>query len=133
PDAPPLGRPGTRPPPQAPPRPRPPIHPHKRHRGRWSRRFGAAHHRPGRALMQIRPPAGADAAAAADVYIGARHHAAAAGTIPPMEHADDDVRRYFAEVLIPHRETFVAIAEDEVAGVLVLDGDEVDQLYVAPG
>jgi ribosomal protein S18 acetylase RimI-like enzyme len=84
----------------------------------------------------IRRATAADAAGAADVYIRARHHATAGGTIPPLAHADDDVRQYFARVLIPTRETWIAVGGGgggETIGILVLDGDDVDQLYLAPG
>jgi GNAT superfamily N-acetyltransferase len=73
-----------------------------------------------------------DAADAAEVYLRARH--AAVPTIPALVHTNDDVRRWFRDVVVTEREFWVA--EDSEAGVvavLVLDGDWVDQLYVDPG
>jgi GNAT superfamily N-acetyltransferase len=82
--------------------------------------------------VNIRRATTNDAGAAAEVYIRARR--AAVPAIPPMAHPDDDVRAYWAAVLVPRRETWVA-ADDggAVIGVLVLDDDWVDQLYIAPG
>ncbi len=82
-------------------------------------------------MLTIRRATGADAPAAADVYIRARHHAVPA--IPPMAHPDDDVRRYWAEELIPGHEVWVAEDADEIIAVMALDEDWLDQLYVAPG
>jgi GNAT superfamily N-acetyltransferase len=73
----------------------------------------------------------ADARGAADVYIRARHHAVPA--IPPMVHSDDDVRRHWAEAVVPNDEVWVAEVEGEIVGVLALEDDWVDQLYLAPG
>jgi GNAT superfamily N-acetyltransferase len=47
-------------------------------------------------------------------------------------HSDDDVRAYFRDVLVPQRESWVAMGDDRVVGLLVLDGDFVSQLYVEP-
>jgi GNAT superfamily N-acetyltransferase len=54
--------------------------------------------------------------------------------IPPTVHDDSDVRRWFREVVLPHREVWLACPDDdqELLGVLVLDGEWVEQLYVAP-
>jgi L-amino acid N-acyltransferase YncA len=47
-------------------------------------------------------------------------------------HSDDEVRTWFAEVVVPTRETWVAEVDGTVAALLVLDGPWVDQLYVDP-
>ncbi|MEV5436276.1 GNAT family N-acetyltransferase [Streptomyces sp. NPDC052682] len=71
----------------------------------------------------------ADADAAADVWL--RSFAAALpGVVRPRP--DDEVRAYFRQVLVPLRETWVADAAGGVVGVLVLDGEELSQLYLAP-
>ncbi|MGZ4596637.1 MAG: N-acetyltransferase family protein [Actinomycetes bacterium] len=81
----------------------------------------------------VRRAVRADGPAAADVLIRARAAAAAAGTIPPGVHGDDEVRAWFTAVVLPDREVWVAAAPgDELVGVLVLEDDWVDQLYVAP-
>ncbi len=72
-----------------------------------------------------------DARAAADLWLRARK--AAIGAIPPPVHDADDVRGHFASHIVGECELWVA--EDEhgvLAGILVLDGDWVDQLYVDP-
>lgn len=75
----------------------------------------------------------ADSAAAAQVLVRARAAAAAAGTIPPGVHNDGEVREWFATVVLPTREVWVAAAPaGALVGVLVLDGDWVDQLYLTP-
>jgi GNAT superfamily N-acetyltransferase len=80
----------------------------------------------------IRRGTGADAADAAEVYLRARH--AAVPAVPPLAHGNDDVRRWFRDVVIAERELWVAEdAEAGIVAVLVLDGDWLDQLYVEPG
>jgi GNAT superfamily N-acetyltransferase len=72
-----------------------------------------------------------DARAAADLYLRAR--TAALGAIPPGVHDDDDVRGYFVSHVVGECELWVAEKPlGELAGILVLDGDWVDQLYVDP-
>jgi GNAT superfamily N-acetyltransferase len=75
----------------------------------------------------------ADARAAADLYLQARAAALRAGSIPAGVHDDDDVRGYFASHVVEACELWVAEHEGALAGILVLDGDFVDQLYVEPG
>jgi GNAT superfamily N-acetyltransferase len=72
-----------------------------------------------------------DADAAADVLL--RSRAAALSTVT-WPRSDDEVRHYFRDVVVPHRETWVAEAsyEGEIVGVLVLAGDKVSQLYLLP-
>jgi ribosomal protein S18 acetylase RimI-like enzyme len=73
-----------------------------------------------------------DAESVADVFITSRR--AAAGRIPRSIHADDDVRRWFASVVLVEveREVWVAEVDGRIVGILVLRGDSVDQLYVLP-
>ena len=74
-----------------------------------------------------------DAHAVIDVYLRARHSAAAAGTIPPPAHEDDDISDWIEHVLIPTRECWVAERPSGgVVGILVLKGAWIDQLYVDP-
>jgi GNAT superfamily N-acetyltransferase len=80
----------------------------------------------------IRRGGAADARGAADLYLRAREAAVRAGSIPPGVHDDEDVRGYFASHIVGDCELWVA--EDHgLVGILVLDGDIVDQLYVEPG
>ncbi|MGW0672561.1 N-acetyltransferase family protein [Streptomyces sp. NPDC002746] len=71
----------------------------------------------------------ADALAAADVWL--RSYAAALPTVR-CAHSAAEVRNWFARVLIPQYETWVAVAENTVVGLLVLTGRDVKQLYLDP-
>ena len=81
----------------------------------------------------IRPGRRADARAAADLYLRARAAALSAGSIPPGIHDDDDVRGHFAAHIVQDCELWLAEEDGVLAGILVLDGDMIDQLYVEPG
>ena len=74
----------------------------------------------------------ADARAAADLYLRARAAALRAGSIPAGVHDEQDVRGYFASRIVADCELWVAEQDGALAGILVLDGEEVDQLYVDP-
>ncbi len=73
-----------------------------------------------------------DARAAADLYLRARAAALRAGAMPAGVHGDDNVRGYFASHIVGACELWVAEQDGALAGILVLDGDVVDQLYVEP-
>ncbi|MFF5898105.1 GNAT family N-acetyltransferase [Streptomyces argenteolus] len=77
----------------------------------------------------IRRAVGADAVAVAEVWL--RSFGAA---LPDVRraHTDDQVRSWCREVVVPGQETWVATADGAVAGLMVLDGDDLDQLYVDP-
>ena len=78
----------------------------------------------------VRPLEPADCDAAADVWWESR---LAAPGMPAPIHTFAEVRRWFAEVLLPDGQTWVALDDDgSPVGVLVLDGDDLDQLYVVP-
>ncbi|WP_204366918.1 GNAT family N-acetyltransferase [Nocardiopsis ganjiahuensis] len=71
-----------------------------------------------------------DAPAAADVWL--RSFTAALPTVR-RAHSDEEVRSWFAAVVVPRSETWVAVsAAEEVLGLLVLEGPELDQLYLDP-
>ncbi|MGW1611104.1 N-acetyltransferase family protein [Streptomyces sp. NPDC002285] len=78
------------------------------------------------ALRRARPT---DAGAVADVWL--RSFAAALPTVV-RPRSDDDVRTYFREVVVLLRETWVAEAADRVVGLMVLDADQLSQLYLDP-
>jgi GNAT superfamily N-acetyltransferase len=82
-------------------------------------------------VTAIRRAERADARRAADLYLRARR--AAVPAIPPLVHDDEDVRRWFVDVVVVERELWLAESDDGLLGLLVLDGDWVDQLYVEPG
>ncbi len=71
-----------------------------------------------------------DARAAADVWL--RSYAAALPTVR-CAHDEADVWDWFARVLVPQYDTWVAVAENNVVvGLLVLKGPELKQLYLDP-
>ena len=74
----------------------------------------------------VRRATPADARAVADVYLRSRHESVPA--IPPPVHSDDDIRRWFATVVLPEREVWVANDGTDVLALLVLEGEWVDQL-----
>jgi GNAT superfamily N-acetyltransferase len=81
--------------------------------------------------LTLRRGTGHDAEAVADLYLRARK--AAYPTIPMLVHTDEDVRRWIAQRVVRHAELWVAESEDgALVGLLVLEDDWVDQLYVAP-
>ncbi|QDY79892.1 GNAT family N-acetyltransferase [Streptomyces qinzhouensis] len=77
----------------------------------------------------LRRAVDADARPAADVWL--RSFAAALQTVR-CAHDEADVRDWFARVLVPQYETWVAVTEITVTGVLVLHSEEVKQLYLDP-
>jgi enamine deaminase RidA (YjgF/YER057c/UK114 family)/GNAT superfamily N-acetyltransferase len=72
----------------------------------------------------------ADAGPAAEVYL--RSWNAALPTVR-RAHTDEQVREWFRQVVVASLETYVAVADGETAGVMVLEGVELAQLYLAPG
>jgi GNAT superfamily N-acetyltransferase len=67
----------------------------------------------------------------ADVWLRSRR--ASIPAIPAPAHTDDEVRDWFATVVLPSRETWVIDSDGgAVVALLVLDGEWVDQLYVDP-
>src|ERR1700676_3924792 len=62
-----------------------------------------------------------------------RSRSASVDVIPPAVHAEPEVRRWFSDVVLPDRAVWVAqIAGTGTVGLLVLDEDRLDQLYVDP-
>ncbi|MFB6524506.1 GNAT family N-acetyltransferase [Streptomyces sp. NPDC056401] len=49
-----------------------------------------------------------------------------------LAHGDDEVREWFSCVVVPQYETWIAEADGSVVGLLVLDGAELEQLYLDP-
>jgi GNAT superfamily N-acetyltransferase len=80
--------------------------------------------------LTLRRGTDSDAEAVAELYLRARK--AAIPTIPMTAHSDDEVRAWIAEIVIPRTEVWLA-ESDGLVGLLVLEDDWVDQLYVEPG
>lgn len=86
------------------------------------------HTRTGGPAVLLRRALPADAPALAEVWL--RSFAAALPTVR-RAHGDDAVRGWFAH-LVTGCETWGAFDGEHAVGLLVLDGDELDQLYLAP-
>lgn len=83
------------------------------------------------AEVGVRRAVDTDALAVADVWL--RSRAASVPVIPPPVHSDVEVRRWFAEVVIPTHEAWVAeLSTEDIVAVLVLGDHSIDQLYVDP-
>src|SRR4051794_38871451 len=83
--------------------------------------------------VTVRRGTAADARPAADLWVRAREAAAGAGAIPPPVHCADDVRAFFADHVVPDMELWLAELPDGTrAGLAVLDGGWLAQLYVEP-
>ena len=80
---------------------------------------------------EVRRARADEAEAVAGVWLRSRHATVPAN--PPIVHTDDEVRGWFADVVFPSREVWVVDAGDTVVGVMVLDGDDLDQLHIEPG
>ncbi|MEU9237811.1 GNAT family N-acetyltransferase [Streptomyces subrutilus] len=70
-----------------------------------------------------------DARPAADLWL--RSFAAALPTVR-CAHDEADVRDWFARVLVPQYETWVAVTGGNLVGLMVLGGRELKQLYLDP-
>ena len=86
--------------------------------------------------MQVitRRATSSDAATATELYLRARHAGSASGPIPPLLHDDDETRNWLTHLVIPKLECWLAerVSGTHV-GLLVLDADWIDQLYVDRG
>jgi GNAT superfamily N-acetyltransferase len=77
----------------------------------------------------VRRATAADSGPAAEVWL--RSMAAALPGVT-RAHSDDEVRAWIRDVVVPRLETWVAVADDVVVGLLVLGDDELEQLCLAP-
>jgi GNAT superfamily N-acetyltransferase len=80
--------------------------------------------------LLIRPLEPYDTDDAAALWWRSRH--ADATQLPPSIHTSEQVAKWFAEVLLPDAQTWVALDDGRIVAVLTLDGDDLDQLYVDP-
>jgi len=78
--------------------------------------------------VAIRPATPTDAAGIADVYLAAFHATYAF----PLAHTDDQVRDWLRGIVAGEDRTWVADAGGRIVGMMVLDEDGIDQLYVDP-
>ncbi len=80
--------------------------------------------------ISFRRATSADASDVATVYIDSRRGAAA---WLPTVGTDAEIRAFVVRQMVPERETWVAEDSGRIVAVLVLDGDDLEQFYVAPG
>ena len=80
--------------------------------------------------MEIRRALPSEAGSLAVLWL--RSRAASAPSIPPSVHTDEEVHRWFQEVVVPTREVWVADSPGGVIALMVLDDAWIDQLYVDP-
>ncbi len=79
--------------------------------------------------LRLRRAAAAEAPEIAEVYIASRRAAVA---YMPTVHTDDEIRMWVGSIMMPAREVWVAAANRGILGFLALDGEMLDQLFVAP-
>ena len=79
--------------------------------------------------VELRPATDADADAVADVYL-----ASFKAALPTVTHghADDDIRRHIRSVISGDTQTWVAVDDQKVVGMMFLKPGWIDQLYLAP-
>lgn len=79
--------------------------------------------------IELRRAGPADSSAVADVWLRSFNAA-----LPTVRRARPDVqiRTWFRVMVVPARETWVAVADGEVVAMMVLDSAILDQLYVDP-
>ncbi len=80
--------------------------------------------------MVLRRATRADAALIARIHLEARH--GAGDRFPPAVHDDSDLEPHLLHDVLPVAEAWIAERDGEPAGILVLEGDLLDQLYVTP-
>jgi GNAT superfamily N-acetyltransferase len=68
--------------------------------------------------------------AVADVWLRSRY--ASIPAIPPPAHSDDEVREWFASVVVPRRELWVIEVDEGLVALMVIDDGWLAQLYVHP-
>ncbi|MCU1491664.1 MAG: hypothetical protein JWM85_3069 [Acidimicrobiaceae bacterium] len=78
----------------------------------------------------IRRAVPADADAISALWLWSRQSSEPA--IPPPVHSAEEVREWFASIVLRERPTWVAENEGEIVALLVLEDGRIDQLYVAP-
>jgi GNAT superfamily N-acetyltransferase len=80
--------------------------------------------------MKIRRALRTEADSLASLWL--RSRSASVPSIPPTVHTDEEVRRWFEEVVLPTCEVWVADNRGEAMALMVLDHEWIDQLYVDP-
>jgi chorismate mutase/GNAT superfamily N-acetyltransferase len=81
--------------------------------------------------VDLRPAGLEDAAALADLHVDSRE--ANVGSMPPMVHDRETTHRWMRQRLEGESTGWVAAADGRAVGYLVLTGEWLDDLFVAPG
>ena len=93
--------------------------------------YGTSVLKPQDGLVEVRRANTEEAREIPEVWLRSRE--ASAPAIPLPVHSDEEVRAWFADVVLATKEVWVTEVGGTVVALLVLDDDWVDQLYVAPG
>ena len=80
--------------------------------------------------MSLKPATPDDASEIADLYLASR---ADALSYLPRLHTDEEVRTWIAGNVMRRCRVWIARRDGRAVGLLALDGDELDQLYLLPG
>ena len=80
--------------------------------------------------FRVRRAEQADHRTATEVLLRSRY--ASVPAIPPFVHSDEEFKVHFVGTVMPSAEVWVAEVDDAVSGVLVLNGNWIEQLYVDP-
>jgi putative acetyltransferase len=81
--------------------------------------------------FSIRKAAATESPALAALWMGSR--TASIPAIPAPVHSLSEVQRWFADVVLPSQQVWVAqVANGPIVGLLVLHAHSVDQLYIDP-
>ena len=81
--------------------------------------------------LTFRRADGDDAGEVASLYLEARR--AAVPAIPPAVHSDESIVAFVTSKVIPTFETWVAVEDHAIVGLLALHDDWIEQLYLLPG
>ena len=81
-------------------------------------------------VSRVRRAEQADYGTATEVLLRSRH--ASVPAIPPLVHSDEEFKRHFVGTVMPFAGVWVAEVDKAVSGVLVLNGNWIEQLYVDP-
>ena len=81
--------------------------------------------------MQVRRARPDESGEIARVWL--RSRAASVPHIPAPVHTGEEVRAWFETVVLPTQEVWVAHDDDVIVGLVALQGEWIEQLYVAPG
>ena len=80
--------------------------------------------------LRVRRAGRHEAGTAAEILLRSRR--ASVPAIPPLVHTEDDAKEHFARTFRESTDVWVVEADDAIAGVMVLNGNWVDQLYIDP-